>query len=180
MRRSMALVLMAMMAVATASTVRAQTGTSVVPANLKAPAGNVLLFKTFATGTQIYVCAARADSREMFGWTFKAPEAELWNDLGEKVGRHYAGPSWEGNDGSKVIGEVVARADAADPDAIPWLLLRAASHAGTGVFSTISYIQRLETVGGVAPAQGCDRSTAGTERAVPYTAVYAFFYSAAQ
>ena len=179
MRRRVALSCLILTAMAAAPVVGAQTGPMAIPDNLKVPDGNVLLFKTFATGVQIYVCKARADVPDTFEWTFKAPEAELWNDVGEKVGKHYAGPSWEGNDGSRVAGEVVERANAADPGAIPWLLLRAKSHDGAGVFSTVTYVQRLETVGGVAPTGGCDRSAADAERAVEYTAIYAFYYGAA-
>jgi hypothetical protein len=102
--------------------------------------------------------------------------AELWNEAGQKVGRHYAGPTWEGNDGSKVLGEVVERANAPDADAIPWLLLKATSSEGAGAFSTVTYVQRLETVGGVAPTEGCSEPTAGVEQAVPYRATYAFAY----
>ncbi len=179
--RRIALLASLMLATMTfAPVVGAQSGSTTVPESLKVPDGNVFLFTTFATGTQIYVCAAQADNPDAFAWTFKAPDAELWNESGEQVGTHYAGPTWEGNDGSRVVGEVVARADAPAPGAIPWLLLKAKSNAGRGIFSTITYIQRLQTVGGVAPVDGCDRSTAGVEHAVPYTAVYAFFYGAAQ
>lgn len=166
-----------LMAMAGVPAVGAQAGPTATPSNLEAPGGNVLLFKASASGAQIYTCAEQADNPDTFAWTFKAPEAELHNELGQAVGSHYAGPTWEGNDGSKVIGEVVARADAPVPGAIPWLLLKAKSNTGRGVFSTITYIQRLETAGGVAPAEGCDRSAAGVERAVPYTATYAFYYS---
>ena len=172
--------LLATLAMASAPAVGAQSSPVPVPNTLKVPAGNVLLFKTVATGSQIYACAPRADDPTAFAWTFKGPEAELRNDLGEKVGTHYGGPTWRGNEGSTVVGEVVARADAASPNAIPWLLLRAKAHGGAGLFSSVTYIQRLATVGGVAPTGGCDRSTAGSERAVPYTAVYAFYYAAAQ
>ena len=163
---------------AAAPTVGAQSNPMAIPDNLQVPDGNVLLFRTFATGTQIYVCSARADDADTFAWTFTAPEAELWNDAGEQVGTHYAGPSWEGNDGSPVIGEVMSRTDTPTAGAIPWLLLKAKANTGRGIFSTITYIQRLETVGGVAPMDGCDRSTAGVERGVPYTAIYAFYFGA--
>jgi len=165
-------------ALAAAPAVGAQNSPVPVPSNLKVPAGNVLLFKSLATGSQIYTCSARTEDPSTFAWTFKAPKAELRNDLGEKVATHYAGPTWQGNDGSTVVGEVVARDAAAYPNAIPWLLLRSKSHGGAGAFSTVTYIQRLATVGGVAPTDGCDQSTAGTERAVPYTATYAFYYGA--
>src|SRR5689334_2233224 len=110
-----------------------QASPSAVPDNLKVPAQNVQLFTTAATGVQVYVCSARTDDPSAFTWTFKAPEADLHNEAGEKVGHHYAGPTWEANDGSKVTGEAVERADAPDPGAIPWLLLKAKTHEGSGV-----------------------------------------------
>jgi hypothetical protein len=85
-----------------------------------------------------------------------------------------------GNDRGGVVAVVVARADAPAPGAIPWLLLKARTNTGRGIFSNITYIQRLETAGGVAPTDGCDRSATGAERAVPYTATYAFYYGAAR
>jgi hypothetical protein len=150
-----------------------------VPEKLRAPVNNVLLFTARAVGVQIYVCKAQAASPNVFAWTFKAPEATLYNERGDKISRHYAGPTWEGNDGSKVVGEVVERVDAPNPHAIPWLLLKAKSHDGSGAFSTISYIQRLDTDGGVAPQDGCDPSTVDSERAVNYRATYAFYYAGA-
>jgi hypothetical protein len=169
-----------LLAMATVPVVGAQTGPTAVPERLTPPRQNVVLFRTSATGAQVYVCKAKADDPNAFAWTLKAPDAELWNDHGEKVGKHYAGPTWEGNDGSKVVGEVVERANAPDPGAIPWLLLRATSNVGGGAFSTVTYIQRLETVGGIAPADGCDASAVDAERAVEYRATYAFSYGAAE
>ena len=180
MVKRISVALLMLLAMVSAPAVGAQSSPMPLPDNLKVPAGNVFLFKTFATGTQNYVCAARADDPNAYAWAFKGPKAELWNDMGDKVGTHYGGPTWQGNDGSTVVGEVVARADAANPHAIPWLLLKAKSHGGSGVFSTVTYIQRVATVGGIAPADGCDQSAAGTARAVPYTAVYAFYYGASQ
>jgi hypothetical protein len=94
------------------------------------------------------------------------------------VGSHFAGPTWQGQDGSAVIGAVLERADAPDVGAIPWLLLGAKDHEGSGAFSTITHIQRLDTVGGVAPTEGCDEAHAGEEVRAPYEATYAFFYPA--
>jgi hypothetical protein len=74
---------------------------------------------------------------------------------------------------------VLERADAPDPSAIPWLLLGAKEHEGGGVFSTVTHVQRLDTVGGVAPAEGCDEAHAGEEAREPYEATYAFYYPAA-
>ena len=150
-----------------------------VPPDLMPPASAVLLFEFGARGDQIYTCAAKPQDPAAFVWTFKAPQAELFNARGEVVGSHFAGPTWQGHDGSGVIGTVVARADAPSKNAIPWLLLEAKSHAGSGAFSTITHIQRLDTKGGVAPSKGCDATHAGEEVHVPYKATYAFYNSAA-
>src|SRR5215217_2444833 len=78
-----------------------------VPANLPPPAGSVLLFELAARGVQIYACEANPDDASAFIWTFKAPEAELFNRRGEVAGQHFAGPTWQGLDGSAVAGEVL-------------------------------------------------------------------------
>ena len=157
------------------------TPTSVddIPAVLVPPAGSVLLFELGARGVQIYTCEAKSDDATAFVWTLQAPEAELLNARGEVVGTHFAGPTWMGHDGSAVVGAVLERADAPVPGAIPWLLLEATEHAGSGTFATITHVQRLETAGGIAPTEGCDAAHAGAEVRVPYTATYAFYYPAA-
>ena len=147
-----------------------------VPARLEPPADSVLLFELGARGVQIYACEAEPDNATTYVWTFKAPEAELLNARGEVVGSHYAGPTWEVLDGSTVVAAVVDRAGAPDPDAIPWLLLVAKERASNGVFSMITHIQRLATVGGIAPSAGCDGDHVGEVARVPYEATYAFFY----
>jgi hypothetical protein len=149
-----------------------------IPGALMPPASSVLLFELGARGVQIYACAAKPDDATTFAWTLHAPEAELINGRGEVVGTHFAGPTWQGQDGSAVIGAILRRVDAPDPGAIPWLLLAAKEHAGLGAFSTITHVQRLGTAGGVAPSEGCDAAHAGEEVRVPYTATYAFYYPA--
>jgi hypothetical protein len=144
---------------------------------LEPPAGQVLSFSERGEGVQIYLCVARKDEPMSFSWTLKAPEAVLRNDTGKPFGKHYAGPTWEANDGSTVVGELIAKVEAPSPDAIPWLLLRAKSTAGHGVFSSITYIQRLHTHGGNAPAAGCEQGQAGKEVRVPYSALYRFYAS---
>jgi Protein of unknown function (DUF3455) len=104
-----------------------------------------------------------------------APEADLFDARGNKAGRHYAGPYWESTDGSRIAGTVKERADAPVADAIPWLLLAAKSVGPEGSFSNVTSIQRVNTVGGVAPKAGCSRATAGTPARVGYTADYYFF-----
>jgi hypothetical protein len=149
-----------------------------VPANLKAPAGEVLAFQMAATGVQIYDCRANKDAAKKFEWVFRAPEAELYtshDSSNVKLGKHYAGPSWEANDGSKVVAEVVAKADSPDTSAIPWLLLKAKSTTGSGTFSKVTSIQRVVTVGGKAPLSGCSDFQLGAETRTPYKATYYFF-----
>jgi len=158
--------------------VRAQTSGE-IPANLVVPGGQPLLLETVAQGVQIYLCQPTADNPSVYAWTLRAPEADLLNRRGERIGRHFAGPTWEGNDGSQVVGEVRENANSPDPQAIPWLLLQARSNQGTGIFSTVTYVQRLDTAGGRAPAAGCDQARAGQEQRVDYTATYAFYYPSA-
>ena len=94
---------------------------SMVLDNLKVPATQTLSLETRATGVQIYDCKPNKDDPTRFEWVFKAPEADLFDPAGTKIGKHYAGPTWESNDGSKVVGEVKARDDGPDANAIPWL-----------------------------------------------------------
>src|SRR5467141_5298499 len=146
-----------------------------VPNNIGVPDGQTVLLKALGKGVQIYNCKARADDPSKFEWSFKAPEADLTNEYGDKIGKHYAGPTWEANDGSKVVGEVKARDDGPNANAIPWLLLSAKSTSGKGVFSEAQSIQRLYTVGGKASAQACNQAQLGKEARVPYKATYYFY-----
>jgi hypothetical protein len=148
-----------------------------VPEALKVPATQVLFLETNATGVQIYECKAGKDDPSRFEWVFKAPEAELFDNTGERIGKHYAGPTWESNDGSRVVGAVRAKDSGPDPAAIPWLLLDAKATSGTGQLSQTQSIQRLYTTGGVAPAGGCNKALDGKETQAPYKAKY-YFYKA--
>lgn len=148
-----------------------------VPAKLKPRANESVALIVPAKGVQIYECRAKGHQAGAYGsgtyeWAFVAPEADLLDAHGRKAGRHYAGPSWESIDGSKVTGKLTARADAPQADAIPWLLLTTKSVGPQGSFSRITSIQRLNTVGGVAPKTGCSQSSVGTTARVPYTADY--------
>jgi hypothetical protein len=146
-----------------------------VPEALKPPAGQVLQLEALASGVQIYDCAANPDGSGP-AWTFRAPEATLVDRNGKSLGKHYAGPTWEGLDGSRVVGEVKARDSGPTPaTAIPWLLLAAKSHSGGGVFGATQSIQRVSTGGGVAPAEACTAERLGQPARVPYTATYYFY-----
>ena len=149
-----------------------------VPDNLKAPLGEKPVLKVLAKGVQIYTCTASTTNASGFEWVFKAPQAELYNEQGVVVGKHYAGPTWEANDGSKVVGVAQEKSDPSNGKAIPWLLLKAKSHEGNGVLSKVTSVQRLETVDGLAPAASdCNQSRKDNEVSVAYTASY-YFYTA--
>lgn len=145
-----------------------------VPGPLQAPQGEKVILVGHATGVQIYVC--QAGTNPPFAWTFKAPEADLTDASGKKIIHHFAGPTWKHIDGSEVVGKMPVKQDAPKPEAIPWLLLTAASHAGQGVLTPVTSIQRIHTDGGVAPnANTCDASKIGQESRSPYTADYYFY-----
>ena len=137
-----------------------------VPESLNPGGNETLAMVVPAKGVQIYQCR---DAK----WAFVAPEADLFDTNGKLIGRHYAGPSWEAADGSRVVAAVKSRADAPRAGDIPWLLLSAKSVGGEGAFSRVTSIQRVSTAGGVAPAGGC--ANAGDKARVPYTADYYFF-----
>ena len=139
-----------------------------VPASLAPAADQDLAFVLNATGTQDYTCTAS-------GWSFVAPDADLFlqHETNTIVGHHFAGPTWEYEDGSTVVGAKVAAATV-DTASIPWLLLVAKSHNDIdGRMTPVTSVQRLETNGGNAPAGAC--GAIGGTLEVPYTASYYFY-----
>ena len=150
-----------------------------VPAKLRPPSGEVLFLEARASGVQIYECALKPGQPPTYEWTFRGPEAALVDLSGRSLGKHYAGPTWESNDGSSVVGEVKASDTTSGENAIPWLLLTRKATAGSGTFTATTSIQRVRTVGGIAPAEACSASNAAQLSRVPYTATY-YFYRAAR
>ena len=138
------------------------------------PAGSVPVRVLQGRGVQIFRCeSAPAGAR----WALLGPDAKLFTAAGKLAGRHFAGPSWQAEDGSLVVGAVIATGAAPAPHDAPWLVLRAASHAGAGVFASVTTVTRSQTEGGAAPATGCDGTHLGATARVPYSASYAFFSS---
>lgn len=139
--------------------------------SLEIPSGNKLAFHVYARGVQIYKWNGMT-------WDFVAPMASLFaepNFFGE-VGSHYVGPTWESKSGSKVIGKRVPGTGCTpDSSAVAWLLLEKVTTSGAGIFSAVTYIQRVNTVGGVTPTS--PGSVVGELMEVPYTAEY-FLYRA--
>jgi len=145
------------------------------PAAIAAPAGTSQILSAAAEGVQIYECKAKDQG---FAWVFKAPEAALFDASGRQIIHHFAGPSWQADDGTTLVGEVVGKADAPAPGAIAWLLLRAKSHEGSGPLAKAGFIRRIDTKGGSAPEGGCDSAHAGAEARMHYSAVYEFYTAA--
>jgi hypothetical protein len=143
-----------------------------VPQQLQPPANEQLLLQVHAKGDQIYTCK---EDVTQYAWTLKAPDAQLFDKDGKPFGKHFAGPSWEASDGSRVSGKAAANVPSPDADSIPWLLVNIVSHEGTGVLSRATTIQRLNTKGGKSPATGCDAQHSGQELRVPYSADYLFY-----
>lgn len=138
-------------------------------AEIGVPSGNRLTTRVYAIGVQIYRWNG-------VNWDFVAPDADLYpnSKFLLKIGKHYAGPVWESSTGSRVLGRKVASC-VQDPTAVPWLLLEGAATEGHGIFSDISFIQRVNTSGGQPP---CVPGTEiGAEARIPYTATYNFFRS---
>lgn len=134
---------------------------------VEAPQGNRVAFHAYAIGVQIYRWNGTA-------WTFVEPVATLFADASyhEKVGIHYAGPTWESNNGGKVV--AMRTADCSpDPTAIPWLLLRTVTNDGPGIFGSVTYVQRVNTKGGLAPT--APGASIGAVAEVPYTTEYYFY-----
>jgi Protein of unknown function (DUF3455) len=150
-----------------------------VPVSLAPGAQERAAFTRHARGVQIYRCDADGSA---FKWTFVAPEAQLFDSAASQaaLGTHGAGPFWQGNDGSRVVGKVKARADAANAAAdIPWLLLTTTAEGPSGQMAAVKSIQRIRTAGGVAPSSGCAASAdVGKQARVPYTSDYVFFVGA--
>jgi hypothetical protein len=132
-----------------------------------------------ATGFQIYVCCSDAEGRP--AWTLKAPEAELFDEQGKTIGKHFGGPTWQLNDGSQVTGKMAAKVDAPDAKAIPWLLVAVTSNSGNGALSRVTSIQRVNTVSGLAPESlppafaECSESNREAEFKSSYSADYYFY-----
>jgi hypothetical protein len=149
-----------------------------LPAALAVSPAEQFAFSLTARGDQVYRCRRSASDPAGFAWAFEAPAAELFGDDGERVGRHFAGPTWEATDGSRIAGEVRARVDSPVAGAIPWLLVVVTRREGAGRFATVTSLQRVDTAGGVAPSSGCDAGLEGAELRVPYRATYRFFVAA--
>ncbi|HMA72737.1 MAG TPA: DUF3455 domain-containing protein [Xanthobacteraceae bacterium] len=130
--------------------------------------GETVVLTVHAVGAQVYDCKAGDGGK--LAWQFREPIATLIQD-GKTVGRHYAGPTWEHADGSRVVGKLVARANGATAQDIPWLKLEAVETRSAGALTGVTTIQRINTKGGQFEG-ACDK--VGAMFAAPYAADYVF------
>ena len=148
-----------------------------VPPALQVPEGQKVVLDVTGKGVQIYDCKPSTANPAVLAWTFREPAAVLYGHRERPVGIHFAGPTFESFDGSKVVGVAPPPEHVVPsplPGTVPWLLLEAASNQGDGVLAQVDYVQRLETRGGAAPTGACDPAEDAT-LAVPYRARYVFY-----
>jgi hypothetical protein len=148
---------------------------SILPAAVQAPAGNKVAMETVGAGQITYECRVKANMPGQYEWVFVGPDARLMDRSGKTVGRYWGPPAtWESMDGSKITATQVAVAPAA-AGSIPLQLVKANPATGSGAMTGVTYIQRVATKGGVAPAMPCDGAASGTKQVVQYQADYIFY-----
>lgn len=154
---------------------RAPFNQAELPEAVKVPTGHMVAMETAAAGDITYQCRANKDNAGQFDWVFVGPDAGLKDRSGKIVGRYYGPPAtWEGADGSKVTGAQAAVAPNGKGN-IPLQLVKA--NPGSGSMQGVSYIQRVATMGGVAPVEACDKDREGANQRVRYSADYIFYKS---
>jgi hypothetical protein len=163
-----------------------------VPMAIMVPDGGTLLLHAAATGTQNYRCTGAAadagtgdagdaggDAGTTYTWTLTGPMANLADCNAAMIGTHFYNsmmqPTWQTTDGTSVSATRAGTSPAPAPMSVAWLLLHAVGHTGTGTLSNVQYVQRVNTMGGAAPATGCDGTTVGTMQSINYTADYYFY-----
>ena len=142
-----------------------------IPKDIQPPKAHSPYLTVYAKGVQIYQCTINQGS---YSWQVQAPDAILYNEKHEIIGKHYKGPIWEYKKGSRIEGRIVNSQSQSD-NAISWLLVEVVSKRGDGPFSAASYINRFNTVGGLSPSTGCDANHLGSEKKIPYSASYLFY-----
>jgi hypothetical protein len=148
---------------------------SSLPPSVQVPAGNRIAMETVGTGDITYECRAKAGAAGQFEWVFVGPDAKLWDRGGKQVGKYYGPPAtWENNDGSKLTATQIAVAPAGTGN-IPLQLVKANPAVGNGMMTGVTYIQRVATQGGVAPAAACAAGNTGAKQIVKYKADYIFY-----
>jgi hypothetical protein len=163
-----------------------------VPGDLRVPDGNRVFLVGRAFGTQDYVCLPSSTAASGFAYTLFTPEATLLDDDDKQIIKHYFAPNpdessvvraaWQHSRDTSIVFAKLFRDPVPVPGAIPWLLLERAGKqegpTGGDKLTKTTFIQRVNTAGGVAPSSGCASSAdVGRQAFVPYTADYVFYRS---
>ena len=135
-----------------------------LPEPVRVPAGQKMRMMATGVGDLSYECRAKKDMAGQYEWVFVGPVANLMSSDRKTVGKYYAGPTWESTDGSKITGKQVAVAPGGSGN-IPLQLVKTDPAMGAGAMNGVTYIQRLNTKGGVAPTTACDAAGMGKSRA---------------
>lgn len=148
-----------------------------VPAAIAVPSGHAMAMTHVGAGDLAYECRPKANAAGIHEWVFVGPDAVLYDAASRPVGKYYGGPTWESSDGSKVTGKQLAVAPGA-AGAIPLQLVQANPASGKGSMQGVTYIQRINTQGGMAPSDTCNAASLGVKRTVKYKADYVFYKAA--
>jgi hypothetical protein len=149
-----------------------------LPDAVKVPAGNKVVLETVGVGDITYECREKKDAAGQFEWVFVGPAAVLNDRSGKAIGSYYGPPAtWQSSDGSKITATQLAVAPAGAGN-IPLQLVKANPASGAGAMMGVTYIQRVATKGGVAPAMACDAAAKGKKEVVKYQADYIFWKAA--
>ncbi len=116
--------------------------------HIKVPDGYDAALRLAGKGVQIFRCEQRADGWQ---WIFRVPEADLVDLGGHVLVHHGANFSFEHVDGSRLLGTVAAFDEAPRSADLRWLLFSTRSF-GIGDLSNVTYVQRVNTAGGMPPA----------------------------
>ena len=176
MKLSMIAAAVAALSACAAAPMMMKVDNAALPEAVRAPAGQKMMMAATGVGELTYECREKKDAAGQHEWAFVGPVATLYSADKKPVGKYYAGPTWESADGSKVTGKQVA-VSASSPGNIPMQLVKAEPATGSGAMQGVSYIQRLNTKGGVAPATACDATSKGKRQQVAYEADYVFYGS---
>ena len=148
---------------------------SALPDAVKVPAGNKVAMETVGVGQITYECRDKKDAAGQYEWVFVGPDAALNDRSGKRIGKYFGPPAtWENMDGSKLTATQIAVAPAGAGN-IPSQLVKANPAMGSGAMTGVTYIQRVATKGGVAPAMACDAGSKGKKEIVNYQADYIFY-----
>ncbi|MEO8278405.1 MAG: DUF3455 domain-containing protein [Ideonella sp.] len=151
---------------------------SALPDAVKVPTGHMVAMHTIGAGDITYECRAKANVANAHEWVFVGPQADLNSRGGAKLGTYYGPPAtWASTDGSKITGTQLATAPGGSGN-IPMQLVKANPASSAGAMNGVTYIQRVATRGGVAPAAVCDSSAIGSKQTVKYQADYIFWKAA--